>query len=123
MENHSRQEALAEGNSKGNEDNDSEGGEERESDELKATRAMMETFRRGEGDNGHNNQLGTKAMATARTVVATAARATTMMARATGTVAKRAKATTATMATMAMMVTTVMMMPNGNKDAKWQQSQ
>ncbi len=33
---------------------------------VRATRAIMETSPREEGDNGHNNQLGTKAAATAR---------------------------------------------------------
>jgi hypothetical protein len=37
---------------------------------VRATRVIMETSPRGEGDNGHNNQLGTKAVAMARTVVA-----------------------------------------------------
>jgi hypothetical protein len=41
---------------------------------VRATRVMMETSLREEGDNGHNNQLGTKAAATARTVVVTTAR-------------------------------------------------
>jgi hypothetical protein len=36
---------------------------------ARAIRAMTETSQREEGDNGHNNQLGTKAMAMARTVV------------------------------------------------------
>ncbi len=35
-----------------------------------ATRAMTETSPREEGDDGHNNQLGTKVVATARTVAA-----------------------------------------------------
>ncbi len=41
---------------------------------LSATRVIMETSPREEGDDGHNNQLGTKAAATARAVVATTAR-------------------------------------------------
>ncbi len=41
---------------------------------VRATRVMMETSPREEGDDGHNNQLGTKVGATARTVVATTAR-------------------------------------------------
>ncbi len=35
---------------------------------ARATRAMMETSPREEGDNGYNNQLGTKAAALVRTV-------------------------------------------------------
>ncbi len=50
---------------------------------VRVTRVIMETSPREEGDNGHNNQLGTKAAATARTVVATTARGITMAARAT----------------------------------------
>ena len=41
---------------------------------LRATRVIMETSPREEGDDGHNNQLGTKAAATVRTLVATTAR-------------------------------------------------
>ncbi len=41
---------------------------------VRATRVMMETSPREEGDDGHNNQLGIKAAATARTVVATTVR-------------------------------------------------
>ncbi len=41
---------------------------------VRATRVIMETSPREEGDNGHNNQLGTKVAATARTVVATTVR-------------------------------------------------
>ncbi len=52
---------------------------------VRVTRVMMETSPREEGDDGHNNQLGTKAAATARTVVATTARAITTAARATET--------------------------------------
>jgi hypothetical protein len=37
---------------------------------ARATRAMMETSPREEGDNGHNNQLSTKVAAAVRTVVA-----------------------------------------------------
>ncbi len=97
---------------------------------VRATRVIMETSPREEGDNGHNNQLGTKAVATARTVVTTTARAITTAARVTATGAKRAPAlaaTTAIMAMMAMMAmtaTTAMMatratmMPNGNDDYK-----
>ncbi len=40
---------------------------------VRATRVIMETPPREEGDNGHKNQLGTKAAAMARTVVATTA--------------------------------------------------
>jgi hypothetical protein len=83
---------------------------------VRVTRVMMETSPREEGDDGHNNQLGTKAVAMATTVVATTARAITLAARATATGAKRATATTATMATMAAMVTMAMMMPNGKDD-------
>jgi hypothetical protein len=41
---------------------------------VRATRVIMETSPREEGDNGHNNQLDTKAAPTARTVVATTVR-------------------------------------------------
>ncbi len=41
---------------------------------VRATRVIMETSPREEGDDGHNNQLSTKVVATARTVVATTAR-------------------------------------------------
>ncbi len=41
---------------------------------VRATRVIMETSLTEEGDDGHNNQLGTKVAATARTVVATTAR-------------------------------------------------
>ncbi len=41
---------------------------------VRAMRVIMETSPREEGDNGHNNQLGTKVAATARTVVAMTAR-------------------------------------------------
>ncbi len=41
---------------------------------VRATRVIMETCPREEGDNGHNNQLGTKVAATTRTVVVTTAR-------------------------------------------------
>ncbi len=41
---------------------------------VRATRMIMETFLREEGDDGHNNQLGTKMAATARTAVAMTAR-------------------------------------------------
>jgi hypothetical protein len=41
---------------------------------VRATRVIMETSPMEEGDDGHNTQLGTKAAATARTVVATAVR-------------------------------------------------
>ncbi len=93
---------------------------------VRVTRVMMETSLRDEevGDNGHNNQLGTKAAAMARIVVVMTARAITMAARATATGAKRAMATmvmTATMATMAMtaaMITTATMTPNGEDDNK-----
>ncbi len=91
---------------------------------VRAMRVMMETSPREEGDDGRNNQLGNKAAATPRTVVATTARATTMAARATVTGAKRmtatmaTAATMATMATMAMMATMATMMPNGDDDNK-----
>ncbi len=62
---------------------------------VRVTRVMMETSLREEGDNGHNNQLGTKVVAMARTVVVTTARAT-----------------------MAAMVTTATMTPNGKDDNK-----
>ncbi len=80
----------------------------------------METSLREEGEDGHNNQLGTKAAAMTRTVVATTARAIMMAARPMVTGAKRATAMTATMATMAAMVTTATMTPNG-KDDNWNQ--
>jgi hypothetical protein len=41
---------------------------------VRATRVIMDTSPREEGDNGHNNQLCTKVAATARTVVAMIAR-------------------------------------------------
>ncbi len=41
---------------------------------VRATRVIMETSPREEGDNGHNNQLGTKVAGMARTVVAMTAR-------------------------------------------------
>ncbi len=89
---------------------------------VRVTRVMMETSPREEGDNRHNNQLGTKAAAMARTVVVLTARAITTAARATATGAKRATATTATMTTTAMMATaaamesTATMTPNGKDD-------
>ena len=73
---------------------------------VRVTRVMMETSPREEGDDGHNNQLGTKATAMARTVVVMTARAITTAARASATGAKRAMAMTATTATMAATVTT-----------------
>ncbi len=76
---------------------------------------MTETSQREEGDDGHNNQLGTKAVATARTVVAMTARAITTAARAMATRAKRAMATMVTTATMA---TTATMTPNGDEKTK-----
>ncbi len=84
---------------------------------MRATKVMTETSPEDKGDDGHNNQLGTKAAATARTVVATTARVITTAARAMATGAKRA---TATRATRAMTATT----DNGNKgddDAKQRQ--
>jgi hypothetical protein len=42
---------------------------------VRVTRVMKETSLREEGDDGHNNQLGTRAAAMARTVVGTTARA------------------------------------------------
>ncbi len=56
---------------------------------MRVTRVMMETSPREEGDDGHNNQLGTKAAATARTVVAKTARATMTAARVMVTGAKK----------------------------------
>ncbi len=70
---------------------------------VRATRVMMETSPREEGDNGHNNQLGTKAVATGRTVVATTERTIMTAARETATGAKRATATTTAMMAMATM--------------------
>ncbi len=96
-------------------------------------RVMMETSPREEGDNGHNNRLGTKVAAMVRTVVATTARAITTAARVMATGAKRATATmattvkTATTAMTVAMAKMVTMMPNrddaasgnkGNKDTK-----
>jgi hypothetical protein len=87
-------------------------------------RVMIETSPREEGDDGHNNQLGTKAAATARTLVATTVRAITTAARGKATGAKRATATmattttTATMAMTAAMVRTATMTPNGKDDNK-----
>ncbi len=95
---------------------------------VRATRVIMETSPREEGDNGHNNQLGTKAAAMARTVMATTARVIMTAARATATGAKMAMALAAmmgTMATMATMATTAMtgtmsmtvtMTPNGDNN-------
>jgi hypothetical protein len=97
---------------------------------VRVTRVIMETSPREEGDDGHSNQLGTKAVATARTVVAMTARVITMAARAMATGVKMATALAATMTTMATMAmiatagmtatmaTTVAMTPNGNKDYK-----
>ncbi len=56
---------------------------------VRATKVMLETFPREEGDDGHNSQLGAKAAAMARTVVVMTARAITNSARATVTGAKR----------------------------------
>ncbi len=93
---------------------------------VRAMRVIMEPSPMEEGDNGHNNQLGTKAAAMARTVVATTVRAIMMAARATAAGAKRATTSAVTMvmaATMAMMATavttatmatTATMMPNGD---------
>jgi hypothetical protein len=91
---------------------------------VRATRVMTETLPREEEDDGHNNQLGTKAAAMAKTVVAMTARVITTAARATTTGAKRAMATTARTETMAMMAMTAtmatmtIMTPNGNEDKK-----
>ncbi len=52
---------------------------------VRVTRVILETSPREEGDNGHNNQLGTKAAAMVRTVVAMTARGITTAARATVT--------------------------------------
>ncbi len=126
-----RQEAPADGNGKGSEHDGSRGNKKVRGlrvTRVRVTRVILETSPREEGDDGHNNQLGTKAAATARTVVATTARAIMMAARVAATGAKRAMAsaaTTATMATMAMMAMTAMMatmattgtmMPNGDDD-------
>jgi hypothetical protein len=95
---------------------------------VRATRVITETSPREEGDNGHNNQLGTKAVAMARTVVAMTSRAITTAAMAMATEEKMATAsavmlammammmTMATMATMERMATMVTMMPNGVDD-------
>ncbi len=89
---------------------------------VRATRVMTETSPREEGDDGHNNQLGTKAAATARTLVVTTARGIMTAARVMATGAKRATAmmaTTATTETMAMtatMATTAIMTPNCDDD-------
>ncbi len=56
---------------------------------ARAMKAMTETSPRKKGYDGHNNQLGTKAVAMARTVVAMTARATTMGVMATVTGAKK----------------------------------
>ncbi len=94
---------------------------------VRVTRVVTETSPRKEGDNGHNIQLGTKAAAIARTVMATTVRAITMAARATASGAKRGTATTAMMATMTMMAmmatmatmpTMATMMPNRKEDNK-----
>ncbi len=97
---------------------------------VRGMRVIIETSPREEGDDGHNNQLGTKAAATGRTVVATTARAITMAARAMARGAKMVTALAATMATMANMATmatmvmmattamTVTMMPNGDDNYK-----
>ncbi len=93
---------------------------------VRATRVIIETSPMEEGDNRHNNQLGTKVAATAKTVVATTARAITTAARAMAAGAKRVTAlaaatttaatmaTMATAATMATMAKTATMMPNSN---------
>ncbi len=49
---------------------------------VRVTRVIMETSPREEGDDGHNNQLGTKVVATVRKVVTTTARAIMTAARA-----------------------------------------
>jgi hypothetical protein len=85
---------------------------------VRVTRVIMETSPRDEGDDGHINQLGIKAAATAGAVVAMTARAIMTAARAMGTGAKRAMATMEMMATMAAMVTTARMTPNGKHDNK-----
>jgi hypothetical protein len=66
---------------------------------VRTTKVMKETSPREEGDHGHNNHLGAKAVATARTVVATTARTIKMAARVMATGAKRAMATGAKRAT------------------------
>jgi hypothetical protein len=64
------QEAPADSNSRGSEEDNKKGNKESEGDDgNRATRAMTETSRREEGDNGHNNQLRTKVVAAVRTVV------------------------------------------------------
>ncbi len=92
---------------------------------VRATRVIIKTSLREEGDDGHNNQLGTEAAAMARTVVATTARAIMTAARVAATGAKMAMALAVTMATMAtmattattaIMATTVTMTPNGNNN-------
>ncbi len=86
---------------------------------VRAMRVMTETSPREEGDDGHNNQLGTKAVAMARTVVVTTAMAIMMAARAMATEVKRTMAMTAmvaAMATTAMMVMMVMLTPISNND-------
>ncbi len=87
---------------------------------VRVTRVMMETSPREEGDDGHNNQLGTKVAAKARTVVAMTARAIMTAARAMATWAKRATATTATTAMRATMMTMAVMVTTAKDDAKWQ---
>ncbi len=91
---------------------------------VRAMRVIMETSPREKGEDGHNNQIGTKAAATARTVMEITARALMTTARAMATGAKMATASVATMATMAMTATTetmaktVTMTPNGDGDYK-----
>ncbi len=53
------QEALADSNGEGSEEDDNKDDKENKGSKGKATRVMMETPPREEGDNGHNNQLGT----------------------------------------------------------------
>jgi hypothetical protein len=82
---------------------------------------MTETSPREDGDDKHNNQLGTKVVAKGRTVVATTT-TTTMMAKGQHQQgAKRAMAMMAMTATAATLATTAMMMPTGNKDNKVKQ--
>jgi hypothetical protein len=122
MGNRGRQEAPADGNGKGSEDDNNKGAKESKGNSARATMAMTETSPREEGDNEHTNQLCTKVAAMARTVLATTGRAKITAARAMMTHAKRAMAmaaTTAMTATMAIMAMTVMMMPNDNNDTKW----
>jgi hypothetical protein len=121
MGNRGGQETPADRNDKGSEDDATRATKKARVTRARAVRVMTETFPREERDHGHNNQLGTKAAATTRIVVAMTARATTTAARATVTGAKRATAMTAMTAMMArtaMMAAMATMMPNSNDEAK-----